>query len=295
MRTWRRPWVIGGYVCYAVALFALFTYLKFPSQQVRSFVLTTLSRLGLEQVRIGAVQPLLPAGLTFREVSVAHDVNGEPVELVRLPALQIQLRRLPPFANPLRIGFEGALYGGNILGAMEWERNGRGPALGIHADLRDIRPAAHPLVARLGKPTFEGKVTGNITLHLSGPQWQDGDGRLMIQGEAGSIAGLEIKSVRFPSLVYEQLASELVLQQRNLVVRNFLMQGRDWQVELQGNVSLREVLRQSPIDLSLRVRTSETLQQQLGMIGMFLKGRRDRRGFAAFKIGGTLENPTAML
>jgi type II secretion system protein N len=295
MWTWRRPWIIGGYACYTVALFALFTYLKFPSQQVRSFALTTLGRLGLEQVRIGAVQPRLPAGLTFREVSVAHEVNGQALELVRLPALQIQLRTLPAFVNPLRIGFEGGLYGGNILGAVEWEHNGQGPVLGIRANLQDIRPAAHPLVARLGTPAFEGKLAGNISLHLSGTHWQDGDGRLLIQGEAGSIAGLEIKGVRLPALAYEQLTGELVLQQRSLVVKNFLVQGRDWQVEVQGNVSLREVLLQSPLDLALRVRTSDALEQQLGMIGMFLKGRRDRRGVTAFKIGGTLENPNAML
>jgi type II secretion system protein N len=237
----------------------------------------------------------LPAGLTFREVSLAHEVNGRPLELVRLPALQLQLRTLPAFANPLRIEFEGGLYGGNILGAVEWEHNGKGPIFEVRANLRDIRPAAHPLVARLGSPAFEGKLAGNVTLHLSSPQWQDGDGRLLIQGEAGSIAGLEIKGLRLPTLAYEQLAGELVLQQRSLVVKNFLMQGRDWQVEVQGNISLREALLQSPLDLALRVRTSDPLEQQLGMIGMFLKGRRDRRGFTAFKIGGTLENPNAML
>jgi type II secretion system protein N len=295
MWNWRRPWVIGGYIGYTLALFALFIYLNFPSQQVQAYVLATLSRLGLHQVRIGAVQPLLPAGMTFREVSVAHEVNGQRLELVHLPALQIWLRRLPPFANPLRIGFEGGLYGGNILGAVEWQENGQEPALGIRVDLRDIRPAVHPLVARLGNPPFEGKLTGNMTLQLSGSHWQDGNGRLMIQGEAGSFAGFEIKGVRLPSLTYEQLTGELVLQQRSLVVKEFSMRGRDWQLEAHGNVSLQQDMLQSPINFTLRVRASEGLEQQLGMVGMFLKQRRDRRGFSAFKIGGTLEHPHATL
>jgi type II secretion system protein N len=295
MRMWRRPLILAGYLCYGVVLFALFTYLKFPSQQVRALVLTALSHRGLEQIRIGSVQPLLPVGLTFSEVSVTHDVNGQPLELMRMPELQVQLRTLRPFTNPLRIAFEGGLYGGSLLGAVEWEHNGHGPLLGISVDLQDIRPATHPLAAKLGNAIVEGKVTGNITLQLSNGRWQDGNGRLIIQGEAGSLAGLDIGGVRLPSLTYEQLVAELTLQQRHVVVKDFQMRGRDWQVDVQGNVSLNDRLRQSPIDLALRVRTSEALEQQLGLVGMFLKQRRDRRGFTALKISGTLEHPNPVL
>jgi type II secretion system protein N len=295
MRMWRRPLILAGYLCYAVALFALFTYLTFPSQQVRALVLTALSHRGLEQIRIGSVQPLLPVGLTFSEVSVTHDVNGQLLELMRMPELQVQLRTLRPFTNPLRIGFEGELYGGSLLGAVEWEHNGHGPLLGISVDLQDIRPATHPLTAKLGNAIVEGKLTGNITLQLSNGRWQDGNGRLIIQGEAGSLAGLDIGGVRLPALTYEQLVAELTLQQRHVVVKDFQMRGRDWQVDVQGKVSLNDRLRQSPLDLALRVRTSEALEQQLGLVGMFLKQRRDRRGFTAFKISGTLEHPNPVL
>jgi type II secretion system protein N len=291
----RRPIILAGYLCYAVALFVLFAYLKFPSQQVRAFVLTALSHHGLGEVRIGSVHPLLPAGLTFSEVSVTHEVHGQPLELMRIPELQLRLRTLRPFANPFRIGFAGELYGGLLLGAVEWEHNGRGPLLGIRAELQDIRPAAHPLATKLGNAIVEGKFTGRVTLHLSDGRWQDGDGRLVIQSTSGSLAGFDIGGVRLPSLPYEQIAGELALQQRQVVVKEFQMRGRDWQVDVQGNVSLHERLQQSPIDLTLRVRTSESVEQQLGLVGMFLKQRRDRRGFTALKISGTLEHPSPVL
>jgi type II secretion system protein N len=278
-----------------VALFALFAYLKFPSQQVRAFVLTALSHHGLEQIRIGSVHPLLPAGLTFSEVSMTHDIEGQPLELMRIPELQVRLRTLRPFANRRRISFEGGLYGGMLLGAIEWEHNGKGPLLGIQVEMQDIRPAAHPLATKLGNAIVEGKFTGTITLQLSDGRWQDGNGRLVIQSESGSIAGLDIGGVRLPALPYEQLAAELALQQRHVVVKDFQMRGRDWQVDVQGNVSLNEHLRLSPIDLTLRVRTAESLEQQLGFVGMFLKQRRDRRGFTAVKISGTLEHPNPVL
>jgi type II secretion system protein N len=295
MQSWRRVWIIGGYIGYAVALFVLFTYLNFPSQQVRAFVLTTLGHLGLQQVRIGVIQPLLPVGMTFKEVSVAHEVNGQQLELVHVPALQIWLRRLPPFANPLRFGFEGGLYGGNILGAVEWQRNGREPALGIRVDLQDIRPAVHPFLASLGNSPFEGRLTGNMTLHFPGSQWQDGNGRLTLQGAAGNIGNFEVQGVRLPTLTYEQFTGELVLQQRSLVVKEFLVRGRDWQLEADGSVRLHQDMQRSPVNLTIRVRASEGLEQQLGMVGKFLKQRRDRRGFSSFKIGGTLERPKAVL
>jgi type II secretion system protein N len=254
-----------------------------------------LGGLGLHQVRIGAIQPLLPAGMTFREVSVAHEVNGQQLELVHVPALQIWLRRLPPFADLIRIGFEGGLYGGNILGAVEWRRNGSEPALGIRVDLQDVRPAVHPLVTGLEPPPFEGRLTGNMTFHLSGAHWQDGNGQLTVQGAAGNIGSFEVKGVRLPSLPYEQLAGELVLQQRSLVVKEFSMRGRDWQLEAHGNVSLQRDTLQSPLNLTVRVQASEGLEQQLGLAGKLLKQRRDRRGFSTFRIGGTLERPRATL
>jgi type II secretion system protein N len=79
------------------------------------------------------------------------------------------------------------------------------------------------------------------------------------------------------------------------VVKDFQIRGHDWQVDIQGNVNLNDRLQQSPIDLTIRVRTSEALEQQLGLVGMFLKQRRDRRGFTALKISGTLEHPNPVL
>ena len=295
MQRGRRPVIWAGYLCYAVVLFALFTYLKFPSQQVRAFVLSALSHHGLGQIRIGSIQPLLPAGLTFSEVSVSHAVNGQLLELMNMSELQVQLRPLRPFANPLRLGFEGALYGGMLLGTVEWEHNGMEPLLGIHVNLQDIRPAAHPLTAGLGNAIVAGKVAGTITLQLSKGGWQDGTGRLILQGEPGSIAGLDLGGVRLPALTYDHLTAELTLQQRHVVVKDLQMSSRDWQVTVQGNVSLNERLRQSPVDLTVRVHTSGTMEQQLGLVGIFLKQRRDRHGFTALKIKGTLEHLNPVL
>jgi hypothetical protein len=73
----------------------------------------------------------------------------------------------------------------------------QGPLLGIQVNLQDIRPAAHPLTARLGNAIVAGKVAGAITLQLSNGRWQDGTGRLILQGSQ-SIAGLVIGGVRLP-------------------------------------------------------------------------------------------------
>ena len=291
----RQPVIWAGYLCYAVVLFVLFTYLKFPSHQVRAFVLTALNHHGWGEIRIGSIQPLLPAGLTFGEVSFTPNVNGQPLELMRMPELHVQLRTLRPFANPLRIGFEAAFYDGMLLGAVEWEHNGKGPLLGIHVDLQGIRPAAHPLATKLGNATVAGKLAGTITLQLSNGRWQDGNGRLMLQGEPGSITGLTLGGVKLPSLAYDQLTVELALQQRHVIVKDLQMSGRDWQVAVQGHVNLNDRLQQSPVDLTLHIQTSETLERQLGLVGMFLKQRRDRHGFTALKISGTLEHLNPVL
>lgn len=295
MWIWRRILLGAGYLCYALALFVLFTYLNFPSQQVRAFVLATLSHYGLEQIHIGSVEPLLPVGLAFREVRMIRDVNGQPVEIMRLPELQVRLRTLHPFANQVRVAFEGGFYGGTLAGALEWESNGKAPNIGIRVDLQDFRASAHPLAAKLEKAMGDGRVAGSMTLQLAGGGWQDGNGDLTLRGDSGNIGGLDVGGIQLPSLSYEQFTGELTLQQRSVVVREFQIHGRDWQVDVHGNVSLNEPLPQSRLDLTIRVRTSDTLEQQLGIVGMLLKQRRDRRGFAALKISGTLEHPNPVL
>jgi type II secretion system protein N len=155
--------------------------------------------------------------------------------------------------------------------------------------------SASTLTAKLGNTRIEGKVAGHMSLHLAGLHWQDGDGRLIIQGETGSISGLEIGGMRLPALTYEHLAAEITLQQRRVVIKDCQIRGRDWQVDLQGHMSLSERLQQSPLDLTVRLRTSEAVEQQLGIVGALLKQRRDRRGFTSLKIGGTLEQPNPVL
>lgn len=291
MQAWRRPMMVSGYGCYALALFALFVYFKFPHQQVRGIVLTTLSRHGLNQIHIGAVEPLFPPGLAFRQVSFGHEANGQPLELARMPELRTYLRTSLPFGNLLRIRFEGELYGGNLRGDVAWERAGEGQAVELSAHFQDVRLDALPLADRLGKATVAGKLMGSMTLQLLGSRWQEGEGRLVFQADAGGLSGLQVMGMQFPALAYEQLGGELALQTRSVVIRSLLARSRDWQLDVRGKVGLTESLPQSTVDLTLRVRVSEALEQQLGLIGTFLKQRRDRRGYASFRIGGTLGDP----
>jgi type II secretion system protein N len=295
MWTWRRVLIVCSYICYTLALFALFAYLKFPSQRVHSLVLMTLSRYGLEQVRIGAVQPLLPAGLAFQEVSVAHEVNGQTVEFIRVPELHLYLGTLLPFINPRHLRFAGELYGGNLLGTVQWEENGAGPMVGIEANFQDFHPAVHPMAARLGSVTLDGSLTGAMTLQIPRTQWHQSAGQLVIQGEAGGVLGIEIMGMHLPPLAYEQLTGELLLQLQRVIVKDVLIQGRDWQFQAHGTVNLTEHLPQSPVEMTLRIRTSDAFGQQLGMVGTMLKQRRDQHGFTSLKIGGTLGHPTMQL
>jgi type II secretion system protein N len=173
---------------------------------------------------------------------------------------------------------------------VEWGHNGGGPGLGIQVNLQDIQPVTHPLTTKLGNALVAGKLAGTIALQLSNARWQDGDGRLLLRGEAGKLVGLVIGGVPLPALTYEQLTIELALQQGHVMLKDVQMSGRDWQIAVQGRVSLSERLRQSAVDLTLRVHTSEIFVQQLGLAGLFLKQRRDHLGVSTLKVKGTLEH-----
>ena len=295
MRPWYRALIIAGYIFYALALFVVFVYLKFPSQEARTMVLTALSRHGLNHVRIASVQPLLFAGVAFRDVRYVHDVNGEALDLLRAPEFRLYWRTLVPFANRLRLRFEGELYGGHVAGTIAWQQNGPGAMVDIQAHLRDVHLGIHPAVARLGNTVVESTLLGDLTLRVPNSAWQEGEGRLILQGGAGRVTGLEVAGVQLPALVYEQLSGDVVWQTPGIVVRELLLRGRDWQFDVHGKLNLTTHLPASTLDLTLRVRTSDTLEQQLGLVGAALKQRRDRRGFSSFRIEGTLGQPNFVL
>jgi type II secretion system protein N len=295
MQPWYRALILAGYIVYALALFTLFVYLKFPSQEVRTLVLTALSRHGLNHVHIASVQPLLLAGVALRDVRYVQEVNGEALDLLRAPEFRLYWRTLVPFANRLRLRFEGELYGGQVTGTIAWQQNGPGALVDVQAHLHDVHLGSHPAVARLGNTVVESKLLGDLTLRVPNAAWQEGEGRLTLQGEAGRVTGLQLAGVQLPPLVYEQLSGEVVWQTPGVVVREFLLRGRDWQFDVQGKLNLTAHLPASTLDLTLRVRISDMLEQQLGLVGTALKQRRDRRGFSSFKIEGTLGQPNFVL
>jgi type II secretion system protein N len=295
MRVWRRPLTIAGYFFYALALFVAFAYLKFPGQEARAMALTGLSRLGLDHVYIEAIHPLLLAGVAFRDIRYSRDVDGQSLDLLRAPEFRVYWRTFVPFADSFRLRFEGELYGGDLSGTIEWQQNRQDAVVEIQGYLREIRPGIHPAVARLGKTTIDGTLLGNLALRVPKSAWKEGQGQLTLKGDAGRITGLEFSGVQLPALPYEQLSAEVVWQMRHVVVRELSIQGRDWQLDVQGKVNLTNHLPASTLDLTMRVRAMDNLEQQLGLIGTVLKQRRDRRGFSSFRIAGTLGQPNIAL
>jgi type II secretion system protein N len=295
MRAWRRSLIALGYIGYALALCIGFLYLQFPAPEVHRLLQTALTRQGLEALRIGAVQPLWSAGVALRDIRYVREADGRSLDVVGAPELRLYMRTLVPFAKAWRLRFEGELYGGRVAGTVEWQRNGQEATVDLQAALHDLHPGAHPALVQLAKATVDGRLAGEMRLRIANASWQQGEGRVVLHGEAGRVAGLEVGGGQWPSLTYEQVSGEIVWQRRDLLVRDLLIRGRDWQFDLQGHMHLTTPLPASPLDLTVRVRASEPLEQQLGFLGTVLKQRRDRRGIASFRIGGTLGQPRVVL
>jgi type II secretion system protein N len=289
---WRRWLIVSGYAGYGIALFVLFIYVTFPAPQVRNWLLTSLRHQGVTDLHIDSVQRLFPPGLALRQVRLGLEANGQRSELVRIPVLRVYLTSFLPFANRLRVRFDGELYGGHILGEVTWGHEGEKPRVELHADVRDVRLDGIPSLASLAKAAVKGRLMGSMTLWMPGSRWQEGEGRLVFQTDAGGLSGIEVMGIRLPALAYDQLGGELALRTRSVVVREILVRGRDWQLALRGEVGLTEPLTQSSLDLILGIRSSEALEQQLGVIGALLKQRRERRETPSFRIGGTLSKPS---
>ena len=271
-----RPLIWFGTPIAAIALIALFTFLRFPYDQFGPVISQQLSQMTRTDVRIAGIEPVLTwagPGMAAVDVRVAPP-DGQPISIERLmlrpawsagwlksqPTLKLELESSLGTANGiLTVGSDPSWLGRIEVPDMSQLPLAKGNAIGL-----------------------TGSMSANAYLQLASGR---AVGPVQFEAKSGSFSHPEIPI----PVEFEQVQGALIFGGQNLIeLKEVQLDGPVIAADI-GGVVLAPVGGQEPrLDIEVVVEVKSAPLKAM-MRGMGL--RIDRSGRTAFKLGGTPSRP----
>jgi type II secretion system protein N len=265
---------------YILAAAAVFLYIGFPSEALRTYVGYRLSA-GLPglSVTVDDVRPsLLKAGLVLQGVRIAHG----PKPLAALEQLRIQPELLSLFQERAGYAFSGSLGGGDISGRAEIDSAGPAPKASMSARLGGILLQQIPGLRSLYGSSLSGRLDGNLSTNEAGAL----NGKFTISDAQVELAAPVLDQSRF---TFRTVEAELTLQNRSLLLRNGRLKGNEVEAEVSGSIALDQPQAANALNLSGRVTPQHAFLARAA--GSLPAGMLRRRAGIPFRISGPLDAP----
>jgi type II secretion system protein N len=295
--TWKRFLLtIFGYTLYGILVFAFLVYLQFPYDLVRSRLLSLLKTRTDVQVSLGHIAPALPLDIAFKGLQVSTVVNTQSVTMLAIEELRTRPQVLPLVRGDMGMHFQAALYGGKMTGHAMIEGNGIGDRkLAVRARLEELDVQQYTPLLILYNVKCRGKLEGEVALNSLFNQWIEGKGETSFVVKNGEVEGIKIVNVTLPTLPYDEFKGDLLLDEGKLTLKLLELRGKEINAEVKGTITLVDPLPISTLNLTVRVRASGALGQQVTPLLTLLKVPRDRQGFLLFRVSGTVQEPRLSL
>jgi type II secretion system protein N len=266
-------------ILYIAVVAAVFLYLEFPSEALRSHVSHRLSaNLPGLSVAIAAVRPSLTAGLELRDVRI--DYAQSP--LAAFERVHIRPELLSLFKDHTAYAFTGMLGGGEIAGRAEVDSALPGSKISMTARIDGIL-IQH--VDRL-RSLYGSRLSGRLDGHLNTTEAGALNGKLTITDGQIELAEPLLSQNRF---TFRTVTADLTLQNRRLVLRSGRLKGNELDADVSGTISLDQPQAASAVNLNGRVTPHHALLSRVE--GSIAPGLLRRRAGIPFRISGPLDAP----
>jgi len=266
-------------ILYIAGVAAVFLYLGFPSEALRSHVSHLVSaNLPGVSVAIAAVRPTLTAGLELRDVRI--DYAQSPV--AALERVRIRPELLSLFQARTGYAFAGILGGGEITGRAEVDSALPGPKISMTARIDGILIQQVDRLRNLYGSRLSGRLDGQLNTTEAGAL----NGKLTITDGQIELAEPLLSQNRF---TFRTVTADLSLQNRRLVLRSGRLKGNELDADVSGTISLDQPQATSAVNLSGRVTPHHALLSRVE--GSISQGLLRRRAGIPFRISGPLDAP----
>lgn len=275
-----------AYIAYILAVAALFLYMLFPSDTVKTYLGHRLAQISSDvSFTIEALSPSVPPGVAVENVDVTFQGN---------PAVTLnQLTVKPAYLRLLRtqpaVNFHGLLADGEINGQAALQSESETRSVESDMTFEGIDLSQIPLLKTVSPYTIAGKAGGTVHHRTTSGPWGTGSANVEV---TECRVTLKQPIMGIGELELDRIAAEAEMNNRQVKVAQLRFEGPSVSGNGKGTLQMRQPIENSRINLTGTVKPRPQLLQSIG--GLFPKRYLDEGGIPV-RITGTLKRPNVGL
>jgi len=281
-----------GYIFYFLIVTAGFLYLRFPSDVIKDYVMSTANRPNIPVVlSMNRVTPWPTLGLKVEDAEVS--LNGTPAHtLFKADSLIVRPEIWSFIKGDQKYSFTCRAYGGHAKGYVQFLKRDMTPPFHAEMELQDVQIGGHAYLEELAGRRIQGRLTGNLYYSGKTDNLVSGDGGANLRLVDGAIE-LLLPLLELDSIAFNQIVIDAVLKKKMITVARCELSGPQLKGNLSGDISVRDQFEKSSLDLRGELEPfAAFFTGAEGSSGaMNILKKRLKRGTLSFIIRGTLREP----
>ncbi|MFO7965295.1 MAG: type II secretion system protein GspN [Desulfobacterales bacterium] len=270
------------YVFTLSASVLVFLYARFPSENVREYLMTTFIRvLPGYQLQIGDADPAFPIALDMSNVSI-FSTNRE---LATADTVKVGLPISTLFSSHNALRINSKMYGGTVSGTADLADETTGRTVSGEFEVSGIHIDRIPSIQSTIRSNISGTLNGIIVYNSGNPD-HFADFTFNLTDTTIPIA---LSFIRLGDITFNTVDIAGSLANRNLSIGKCAFQGMQMDGELTGGITLSEPFSKSRLNLSGVVTPRHDFLKRLA--GNIIPVQKLRQGGVPFTITGTYEQP----
>ena len=274
---------LGAYI---VGLLAIFLYLGFPSDNIKTYVVNQLNGINPRiKVTVERIAPVLPPGIRLYRVDLYHQqqIWGRFDNIKIIPHL------LSLFGSQKAFSFRADAYTGEIKGNAEFEKNSPLARLAVDTTLAGLQLKDVEAIQALSEYNISGLLNGTLEYQLNARN-QTLKGNLALSDVR---VDLTIPLFNQNYLEFNDVATRLVLKNNSLSIEGCRLEGQQLDADVSGSIALNRDFSRGVLNLEAIVTPHHVLLDAVKKSLPFVfrkSGKADDKGFK-IKIKGTTDAP----
>jgi type II secretion system protein N len=286
----KKKWL--GYIFYCLMVTAGFLYLRFPSDVIKDYVMSTANRPNIPvALSMNRVLPWPTLGLKIEDAELS--LKDTPAHtLFTTDSLIVRPEIWSFIKGSQKYCFTCWAYGGQARGWVQFShRDTRAP---FHAEmeLKDVQIGGHAYLEELAGRRIHGRLTGTLSYSGKTNNLVSGDGGANLRLVDGAIE-LLLPLLELDSIAFNQIVIDAVLKKRMITITRCELSGPQLKGNLSGDITVRDQVERSPLNLRGELEPfAELFTSAGGSSGIVnILKKRLKRGTLSFLIRGTLREP----
>jgi type II secretion system protein N len=274
------------YILYIVTVTVVFLYFLFPSEAVKRYVSAEISRSSPElTVAIDRAKLAFPPGILLNRVGVRRGDEA----LFDLDRVKIRPVLTSLIGSKTSWAFDARAYSGEVRGTADVADGSPRRQVTVDAELSNIQIHNIAAIKQLSTQAVSGVLSGTISYQqsTSAPRFKGNleltDCRVDLSDSTFGVDALE----------FDQVQTELQLDNRALTIRRCELKGKQLDASLTGNLSLLDRPGGQLLNIRGRFQPHPLFLTEIeNSVPMnFLRQRKSDKGGYAFRISGSLDDP----